>query len=278
MTADKTEAYLAALPAAQRAALEKLRGQILRIAPSAEPHFGYGLPGFTLRGHPFIYFGATKAHCAIYGSVNPAIAAKLGGFGLSKGAIRFVPTAPLPPALVKLVVQDRADENRRKWGDEPKQAAAKKTVAKQTAAKKTVAKRAVSKKAATRKAVAESPAASGGASVDAFLAALDHPQRALVAAIRDDLRRAGPALEERVKWNAPSTHVGKVDFSAFNLRAKGFVQLILLFPDGVIGEDTGILEGHWADRRFVRFVDEADRRKKKSALTKIVRAWLSQRG
>lgn len=140
-----------------------------------------------------------------------------------------------------------------------------------TAEKKVpVAKKPVAKKT-------PKPAEAGGAaSVDAFLEALDHPQRALVTAIRDDLRRAGPVLEERVKWNAPSMHLGKVDFSAFNLRAKGFVQLILLFPAGVVGEDTGILEGDWADRRFVRFVDDADRTKKRAALTKIVRAWLRQ--
>ncbi len=119
--------------------------------------------------------------------------------------------------------------------------------------------------------------AEGSPAVDAFLQGLEHPQRALIVAIRDDLRRAGPSLAERVKWNAPSTHLDGVDFSAFNLRAKGFVQLILLFPNGLVGEDAGILEGPWPDRRFVRFVDEADYRGKRAALGKIVRAWIAQR-
>ena len=68
--------------------------------------------------------------------------------------------------------------------------------------------------------------------------------------------------------------MGTPDFSAFNLRARGFVQLVLLFPKGVVGEETGILEGAWADRRFARFNDMEAVRAKKAALASVVKEWL----
>ena len=50
-----TSDYFAALPADQRAALEKIRKQILAIAPGAEEHLSYGLPAFKLNGHPLLH-------------------------------------------------------------------------------------------------------------------------------------------------------------------------------------------------------------------------------
>lgn len=265
MSRDQTQAYLAALPADQRAALEKVRRQILAAAPLAEPHFGYGLPGFTLRGHPFIYFGAAKAHCAIYGNNDAKIIAQLGRYKHSKGAIQFTPAAPLPAALIKTIVQTRAAANEAKWSASAKTGARPATAAKAPA--KTISKPAAKK---------PTKAVDGSVAVEAFLASFEHPQQALVRAIRDDLRRAAPTLAERVKWKGPSTHLDGVDFSAFNLRANGFVQLILLFPNGLVADEAGLLEGTWADRRFVRFVDDADRRKKRAALTRLVRAWVAR--
>ena len=64
-----TDDYMAVLPAGQRIALERLRKQILAAAPDADDHFGYGLPGFKYNGHPMLYIGAAKNHCALYGSV-----------------------------------------------------------------------------------------------------------------------------------------------------------------------------------------------------------------
>ncbi len=110
-----TEDYLAVLPADQRAALEKLRERILAAAPGAEEHFGYGLPGFKLNGHPLIYFGAAKAHCAIYGSVPAGIIEKLKGFDVSKGTIRFDPKRPIPTALVNYIVRAKAAAIEAKW-------------------------------------------------------------------------------------------------------------------------------------------------------------------
>jgi uncharacterized protein YdhG (YjbR/CyaY superfamily) len=270
MSHPETEAYLAALPPDQRAALERLRAQVLRAAPRAEAHFGYGLPGFTYNGHPFLYLGAAKKHCALYGSNDETIVAKLGKFKHSKGAIQFTPDKPLPAALVKEIVKSRIAANEAKWG--------RGTVTKP--AKKATTAGASSAKMPTKNAAAapKRRSVAGEEDVDAFVRNLDHPHQSTIEAVRAVLRKAGLQLTERIKWNAPSLHLDGVDFSAFHLRAKGFVQLILLFPHGIVGEapggKAGLLEGAWPDRRFVRFVDEADVQKKKRALTKIVKAWV----
>ena len=108
--------YLDQLPDDQRTALVRLRMQILLIAPGAEEHLSYGLPAFKLNGHPLIYFGAAKEHCAIYGSVPKGLAEKLKGFAQSKGTIKFTPKKPIPAALVKEIVKAKVMENELKWG------------------------------------------------------------------------------------------------------------------------------------------------------------------
>lgn len=107
----KVEAYLAKLPEAQRTALEKLRAQIRSAAPKAEEGFGYGLPGFYLDG-PLFYYGAAKAHCALYGTRPAGFDRELSAFALSKGTVKFTPDEPLPAALVKRMVKAKVAENK----------------------------------------------------------------------------------------------------------------------------------------------------------------------
>jgi uncharacterized protein YdhG (YjbR/CyaY superfamily) len=123
MTADEplpdmnpgTDNYLAALPKDQRAALEKLRKQILAAVPGIVEHFGYGMPAFTYNGHPMLYIGAAKAHCALYGSVPAGFTEKLKGYRTSKGAIQFTPEGPLPATLVKAIVKAKCAEIEVRW-------------------------------------------------------------------------------------------------------------------------------------------------------------------
>lgn len=106
MTADeRTAAYLAGLPADQRSALERLRDQLMALVPEAVPHFGYGLPGLAYGGRPLLYFGAAKAHCAIYGSVPEELLPRLKDLDVGRGTIRFTPERPVPPALLKALVK-----------------------------------------------------------------------------------------------------------------------------------------------------------------------------
>jgi uncharacterized protein YdhG (YjbR/CyaY superfamily) len=106
------DAYLAKLPADQRTALELLRGQIRGVAPEATEAISYGLPTFKLDGN-LVHFGAAAKHCAFYpGAVVEQFAEQLAGFETSKGTIRFQPDAPLPPALVREIVEHCLARNR----------------------------------------------------------------------------------------------------------------------------------------------------------------------
>lgn len=108
-----------------------------------------------------------------------------------------------------------------------------------------------------------------------MMAALDHPLRAEVEALRPVIRAAGPELGERWKWNAPSYHLGKHDMAAFNLHQKEFVQLVLVFPAGLMaGDRRGLLEGDYKDRRLARFDSLADIQAKRPALEAVVREWV----
>lgn len=122
-----TATYIAMLPVDQQAALVKLRAQIMAAAPKAVEHFGYGLPGFMYNGHPLIYFGAAKSHCAIYGNVPKGFSEKLNGFEQSKGTIKFTPEKPIPASLVRDIVKAKMAENDARWPVKSRSAAKKKT-------------------------------------------------------------------------------------------------------------------------------------------------------
>jgi uncharacterized protein YdhG (YjbR/CyaY superfamily) len=115
IAAKTVDGYLAALPADQRAALERLRRTIRAAAGDAQECIRYGLPAFELDGRPLVYFGAAAEHCSFYPGSGAAVAAfaeELAGYDTSKGTIRFTPRAPLPAGLVRRIVKARIAENR----------------------------------------------------------------------------------------------------------------------------------------------------------------------
>ncbi len=112
----KADEYIASLPTDQSKALQRLREQILAAAPGAEEHFGYGMPAFKYYGHPMVYIGAAKNHCALYGSVPPGFKEALKEFAVSKGTIKFTPDRPLPAGLVKEIVKAKCLEIEIRWG------------------------------------------------------------------------------------------------------------------------------------------------------------------
>lgn len=60
------EEYLAALPEAPRAALEKLRKTIRAAAPEATETISYQMPTFKDQGHFLLSYAAYKGHCSVY--------------------------------------------------------------------------------------------------------------------------------------------------------------------------------------------------------------------
>ncbi len=117
--------------------------------------------------------------------------------------------------------------------------------------------------------------AGDAAAVTALMATLKHPHKAEVEALRQIIMAANAKLNERVKWNAPS-YFYKADFASFNLHQQDFVQLILLFPQGLIDDDSGLLLGTWKDRREARFQDMKDVQAKQAALQRVVNKWVEK--
>ncbi|MBK8582216.1 MAG: DUF1801 domain-containing protein [Flavobacteriales bacterium] len=113
-----TENYLTALPAEQAKALQKLRKQILAAAPKCEEYFSYGMPGFKYNGHPMLYIGAAKHHCALYGTVPKGFEEALKDFKRSKGAVQFTPKKPIPAAVVKAIVKEKMEEIGMRWPED----------------------------------------------------------------------------------------------------------------------------------------------------------------
>ena len=115
--------------------------------------------------------------------------------------------------------------------------------------------------------------------VDAFMSDLKHARKAEILALRDIVRSADERLVEGIKWNAPSYGYDD-DRITFRLHPKDIVQVIFhrgakKRTDAFVFEDeTGLLEWLAEDRAVVAFADEADMRKKKAKLVKLVRHWM----
>ncbi len=63
--------------------------------------------------------------------------------------------------------------------------------------------------------------------VDRYLAGLQHARLEDVVRVRDAVLALGPAVQERVKWNAPSFAVAGVDRVTFRLAPREVFQLVL---------------------------------------------------
>ena len=110
--APSVDAYLAALPDDQRAALETLRAQLLAAAPGADEVIAYAIPGLRLGGRYLLGYGAATNHVSFYPGRAPIEAHReeLAGFDTAKGTIRFTPDRPIPADVVASLVRFRVAE------------------------------------------------------------------------------------------------------------------------------------------------------------------------
>ena len=109
MPAENTESYIAEAAPEFRDTLTNLAAEIRALAPDAAESISYGIPTWKHRGRPLIYFGAAKAHCALYG-LDGTDFPELAGYKMTKGSVHFTPKQPLPAGIVeKLIVRRRAD-------------------------------------------------------------------------------------------------------------------------------------------------------------------------
>jgi uncharacterized protein YdhG (YjbR/CyaY superfamily) len=113
--ASTIDEYLAALPAADRAALEAVRATIRSVAPDMEERMSSGAPFFWHEGQRAIGFGAARHHLSLYimhGAVLATHRAMLEGYDTSRTVVRFTRACPLPEALVRTLVRARLREIR----------------------------------------------------------------------------------------------------------------------------------------------------------------------
>lgn len=119
-------------------------------------------------------------------------------------------------------------------------------------------------------------------SVGAFLAALDHPRKAEILALRGIILGADARIAEGIKWNAPSFRTSEW-FATFHLRARDCVQVILHFGARVrdrsaaraaIADPDALLEWLADDRASAKFRDMAAVEAKQSAFAAVIREWI----
>lgn len=105
--------YLAGLDPAARAAFEHIRDLVMGVVPEAEQGTSYGMAALRYRKKPLLGFRAAAQHLSIF-PFSPqavdAVRARLTGFDLSKGTIRFTAARPLPDEAVRELVRHRAEE------------------------------------------------------------------------------------------------------------------------------------------------------------------------
>ena len=119
--------------------------------------------------------------------------------------------------------------------------------------------------------------------IDAFLAGLDHPLSDVIEALRALILEVEPALEESVKWNAPSYARAGTDLLTLKLFPPRAVQLVLhrgvfktAAPDApLVPDPAGLLQWRGNDRAVASFPDAAALETVRAPLRSLIAAWLA---
>ena len=248
MPAQDADAYLAKLSADKRATLEKVRNAIRAAAPDAEEGMSYGMPAF-IQGKPIAGYSASAAHCSYFpmsGAITEALAADLKKYDVSKGGFKFPVGKPPPATLIRKLVKARLAEIS---ADAKPKAAAKQQI---------------------------------DDAVGVYLRDLKRPLKKEIEAVRLIILGVSPAIDEGIKWNAPSFRTEKDWFAAFNVRSKDGVQLIFHLgaktrPDlkaFKLADPNGLVKWLGKDRAMVTVGAGRDIPANRKALEAIVRVWI----
>jgi hypothetical protein len=112
--------------------------------------------------------------------------------------------------------------------------------------------------------------------VDAWFAALVHPQKETMLRVREAILATDPRIEESIKWKSP-TFSYKGNIASINPQARQFVSL-MFHRGGDIPGDFPSLTGTGAVARYMRFGDAAEVSSLTPELQSVVRAWVQLRG
>ena len=104
--------YIATFPRNVQSILQELRQVIRDCAPEAREAISYQIPAFKLKDN-LVFFAAFKNHIGFYPtpSAIEAFKEKLSSYEVSKGAVRFPLSEPIPFDLVREMVTFRLKEN-----------------------------------------------------------------------------------------------------------------------------------------------------------------------
>ena len=111
--AETVEEYLSRVPAAHRAALERVRKAVRAAAPAAEERIAYQMPAFYVGKRPLVGYASFKDHCSFFpmsAAVVEAHREELADFHAAKGTLHFTPERPIPAAALKRMVRERLAE------------------------------------------------------------------------------------------------------------------------------------------------------------------------
>ena len=120
------------------------------------------------------------------------------------------------------------------------------------------------------------------AAVEEFMAALAHPQKAEIQALRKLMLEVDPSVREGIKWNAPSFRTTEY-FATTNLRARSAISVILhlgarvrQLPAGgvAIDDPARLLKWLGKDRAIVEFADAQAFNDSKTAFQAVLRQWI----
>jgi uncharacterized protein YdhG (YjbR/CyaY superfamily) len=113
MTDPRVDAYLDALPEAQRGQLQRLRRRLAELAPGATETISYGMPALKLGSRFLVSYAGWKRHSSIYPMHDDVLARHaeaLRGYTTTKGSLHFDPARPLPDAVLEDLVRTRIAE------------------------------------------------------------------------------------------------------------------------------------------------------------------------
>lgn len=110
---EAVDAYIAAAPKTVQPMLRELRRAIKSAVPEAEEKISYRMPFYAYHGR-LIYFAAHRNHVGLYpiiGREKELYARELKPYLAAKATLQFPLGKPLPVALVKKLVKQRAKDN-----------------------------------------------------------------------------------------------------------------------------------------------------------------------
>jgi uncharacterized protein YdhG (YjbR/CyaY superfamily) len=104
---NEVDKYITEFPVEVQEILQKVRATIFNAAPDVVEKMAYGMPGYKLKGKPFVYFAGYAKHVGLYATpvVHEAFANELKGYKQGKGSVQFPLNKPMPFDLIKRIIE-----------------------------------------------------------------------------------------------------------------------------------------------------------------------------